>query len=963
MATYLQGYDDYIPQIQPFEPDLATYSKIINERQSKYDEARKQISDLYNSMLNSPMLRQSDIETREKYFQIIDNDIKKLSGMDLSLRQNQTAAANVFTQLLNNKNIAHDMVYTKQAYKALEDGEIIKYSDPKSYWEGMNQLIQMDMNEYKNADDEKALRMSAPTYTKRVNILDEIAPMLDKLDLNITQESVSEPIYDRNGNPVLDANGIPKTQMGHWIVKTKNGQLAEPYMQAMLQSMYGDRGDVLAYYKELSRLNRMTYAYNNADAYGGDINQASNEYVNMSMNSMRESLEENLRMLTGVYENANNKAKSDTRQIENGGLEPYEEKSLKKAIEDYNNEIEGIQKSKENAEKSLRLYDNIGENMSGDAFDSQMAQILLNADISRAAKIASMKNAEVSYKVNPYMQDLINHKYRLAEENNRASNQLAIEKEKSKMRMTEEAFKNLLKGESTGLSYENGYSVFVDPQTGQISDTEIKAGSDEAARLVYSSLQKTLNTSLKEKGLIENEKDIVGTYLQDIRTKADNNNFDAKKEYVDIYGRYAYSLGSEAGEQYEDLVRSANGNIEAIYEKIKGQNISLANINPYDIDNIYSKITNSEVISRETKLGMTNKIDAVNAAKISFDECQKEYAKNIVLAAKSMDAEDQRKLRALLNLKSGQSFDEFSGHFASFDEYANNMGYNKDEKKARKEYDATGEDTGSIQFKLMKELSKQDISPYLSLYSGIHGYGSYYCNGKVVTYNNSNTSGYNFDVNQLIDKATGYDGNGSYMITGRWGSEVPTESDDIAKAVVAEIRNKMYPTKNANHNVTALISSIACDSDKYAAITFKVPSDFKSNLTSEQKENLNEVTIVFDKSKFADNNIVHAMEDTPIQASLTMTGQYTIPYMSSFPKSSVSGNPIGLKLTENGIMITGKMNLVNQNQNGIYEVLRAKNMQDVPQFQGYVNMKDANTLAANIQAFLYNNESSFNRIK
>ena len=52
MATYIAGVTDYIPQIQPFQPDLNFYANVMQTRQSRYDAAKTQINNLYGSASN-----------------------------------------------------------------------------------------------------------------------------------------------------------------------------------------------------------------------------------------------------------------------------------------------------------------------------------------------------------------------------------------------------------------------------------------------------------------------------------------------------------------------------------------------------------------------------------------------------------------------------------------------------------------------------------------------------------------------------------------------------------------------------------------------------------------------------------------------------------------------------------------------------------------------------------------------
>jgi hypothetical protein len=160
MATYIQGLTDYIPQIQPFQPDYNFYGNVMQTRQNRYDDAKKQVSQLYGTLLNSPMLRESNIKRRDEYFKAIDQDIKKISGMDLSLQQNQDAALGAFKGFYDDKNMVNDMVKTKKAYSQIEKGKSLKNcTDPKKcggqYWEPGMQKLYYKMDEFKNASDDE----------------------------------------------------------------------------------------------------------------------------------------------------------------------------------------------------------------------------------------------------------------------------------------------------------------------------------------------------------------------------------------------------------------------------------------------------------------------------------------------------------------------------------------------------------------------------------------------------------------------------------------------------------------------------------------------------------------------------------------------------------------------------------------------------------------------------------------
>ena len=65
MATYLQGQQDYVTQIQPTKPNLQFDAQMLGNLQNKYDAGHKKVSELYGSLLNSAMTRTDNIHTFE----------------------------------------------------------------------------------------------------------------------------------------------------------------------------------------------------------------------------------------------------------------------------------------------------------------------------------------------------------------------------------------------------------------------------------------------------------------------------------------------------------------------------------------------------------------------------------------------------------------------------------------------------------------------------------------------------------------------------------------------------------------------------------------------------------------------------------------------------------------------------------------------------------------------------------
>ena len=59
------------------------------------------------------MTRTDNQEARNEFFQMINQDIRRMGSLDFSLQQNVDAAANVCQSIYTNKGIVKDMVWTK----------------------------------------------------------------------------------------------------------------------------------------------------------------------------------------------------------------------------------------------------------------------------------------------------------------------------------------------------------------------------------------------------------------------------------------------------------------------------------------------------------------------------------------------------------------------------------------------------------------------------------------------------------------------------------------------------------------------------------------------------------------------------------------------------------------------------------------------------------------------------------
>ncbi len=108
MATYLQGVTDYIPQFQPFQPDLNFYASLMQTKQSQYDSNWKALNKVYGQYFYADLTRDNNVKKKEDLLKQIEFNLKRVSGLDLSLEQNVNQATQVFKPFYEDKNLMKD---------------------------------------------------------------------------------------------------------------------------------------------------------------------------------------------------------------------------------------------------------------------------------------------------------------------------------------------------------------------------------------------------------------------------------------------------------------------------------------------------------------------------------------------------------------------------------------------------------------------------------------------------------------------------------------------------------------------------------------------------------------------------------------------------------------------------------------------------------------------------------------
>jgi hypothetical protein len=440
MATYLPGVTDYIPQIQPFVPDFNFYANSLQAKQAQYDAGYEKISGLYGTLLNSELSRTDNIDRRNNFFTKVDNDIKKISGLDLSKEQNVKAAAKVFQPIIDDKFIQRDMVFTKNYRTELDRANGFKNCiDEKKcggkYWEGGVRALNYKLDEFTKANINDTLTFANPTYTPYVNVYAK------------AMEFAKEMGFD-------EAQNVTWTPDNRWIVTTTSGPQQIPSLtSAFVNYLKGD-GAAMSMYNTQAYLDRKDYIFSNAEQFGSEEG-AERNYLTTKINEINTIQRELLKQQEEELKTIKNKKVVGEKSMEKVPVEPTLDDDFLKVFEGLSEQEAVSTGAAEFSKETLSNTEGV-ESMDLESMrfrvDSAVTNQLFYSDMESAATDFAMNTMKVDIKADPYTMAGYEHGLRVQEMFLKA--QLDIETEKIKKGL-EEQEEEIVFGED-GLPVEGG---------------------------------------------------------------------------------------------------------------------------------------------------------------------------------------------------------------------------------------------------------------------------------------------------------------------------------------------------------------------------------------------------------------------------------------------------------------------------------------------------------------------------
>jgi hypothetical protein len=470
MATYIQGITDYIPKLQPFQPDFNFFQKVLEAKQQQYDAGYNKISALYGDLLNSNLMRQPNIDRRNEFFTDIDNEIKRLSGVDLSLQENVQQAKGVFQPLIDNPYFRKDLVFTKSYQKAKSKGESLRNKpDPKSgvqWWAEGDRALDYQAEDFSKSSDEESLGFSS-------NL--RYVPFVD---------AASKLYAFAKDN---DINPETLTKEGGYFITRANGQQAIPKLQSVFSNVLLNDPRVKDMFSTEAYLDRKNYMKSNAEKFQGDELAAETEYLKTKVNDINSYYREANVQAQKEKDQANTKKKAIEATITRQGIDPDLDKDL---IELYQGTAQDQQITSENADKTNEVLSET-ELLDFDGMDRQALRFRVDNAMSyfkmdqfatnTAVEYAMAKEKIKDLQVDQYSLEAVKFKYASALEDQRFNNDKILKIMDIVGEMMKNNGKSVPGSDPTGLSI-NGMQIPI-PGAGNVSLNETDIQEKNAAAI------------------------------------------------------------------------------------------------------------------------------------------------------------------------------------------------------------------------------------------------------------------------------------------------------------------------------------------------------------------------------------------------------------------------------------------------------------------------------------------------
>lgn len=326
MATYLPGVTDFIPDIQPYQPDWESIDKTMRLKQGQYDQNYASLQGTYSGLLNMPQLKQDQIDKRDKFLKQAFKNLGDLATVDLSLPENVAAANNVFAPLYNDTEFLGNSSLSKHYQQQEQYADSLRQKDSGKDFNTANlNYVLKQKNEY--------IRDQSPEAWKKY----------------YSQKRFYEPYYNAN-QEVRDAmekfkpSQVAYTKMnGMYFVKTDDKSWREDDIKRYLNGVLSDKAKRQMQIEAdvyLGDNNTIIGMYKSSAEKDMQFNNSKIEQINTGIKNSKSPQEvSDLQDLKIQYAHANEELKSRVDKINRGDVDFITNNRESLAYEMYYNNV------------------------------------------------------------------------------------------------------------------------------------------------------------------------------------------------------------------------------------------------------------------------------------------------------------------------------------------------------------------------------------------------------------------------------------------------------------------------------------------------------------------------------------------------------------------------------------------------------------------------------------------------
>lgn len=449
MATFIPGITDVYPQPLDFKVDMQNLERNLMLRDAAYDQGARRLRSMYDSIFNSTLQRDDTSQKRDTYLKQISGALQSIASSDLSQAQNRDSAYKLFDPISSDPLMAKDIVFSKTLASEVSKANSFLNSSDQSvrsqYWDTGMKALQYQAEEFRTASADAALSMRSPRYVP-----------------NIDLRALADKLYKESGISVKQ-----DVIKGGYIWTKKNGDIAYPLTQSMVNSMFASDPAITEMLRTQAYVQRKDFVKQNALKYGSE-QAAETVYFDQVLKGVAKSNEKKAFKDTDELKDLRLQKASWDKVIKEKGLSTVEDRQKYLAVLD---KIKLAEQAAINSQNSLA---NQQVDPQADFFSKRNSvdNIIAAANYSilskSLAQYMAFKNAEITAKVDPMSLARLRGSIAAGLENIRQSNRIDLEKIKHDNRIKEIDQRGKYQGQrSGGVGGMNWGNFFGVPGTNQ----------------------------------------------------------------------------------------------------------------------------------------------------------------------------------------------------------------------------------------------------------------------------------------------------------------------------------------------------------------------------------------------------------------------------------------------------------------------------------------------------------------